>query len=114
MKLLIVIVHNEEDVNKIMNIFLETGIHGATIIDSAGMGRVISHNIPIFAGLRHLMHSDHPNNKTILSVIENEEILINTKKLLTNTIDFEKPGTGIFFTLPVEDAHGLVKDELDF
>jgi hypothetical protein len=50
MQVLIAVVNDPEKVDEILSGYLELGITGATIINSEGMGRVLSHDIPIFAG----------------------------------------------------------------
>ncbi|MBI5417052.1 hypothetical protein HZA55_03785 [Candidatus Poribacteria bacterium] len=109
MNLLVVII-NEENMDKVIHIFMGTGIRGATIIDSVGMGRVISSSdIPIFAGINKITNGSFPQKKTIFSVVKDETILDETIKLLTKNIDFNKPNVGIFFVLPISRAYGIDK-----
>ena len=58
MQLLIAVVNQDEKLDDILSGFLELGITGATVIRSEGMGRVLSHDIPIFAGLQTLLARD--------------------------------------------------------
>ena len=51
MKLLILILNKVEKLKEVLEGFIEVGISGATIIDSVGMGHIISEEVPIFAGL---------------------------------------------------------------
>ena len=55
MQLLIFILNKEELLEEVLEAFIELGISGATIIDSIGMGRILAHDIPIFAGFRNLI-----------------------------------------------------------
>ncbi|HEY8469517.1 MAG TPA: hypothetical protein VIL18_07735, partial [Longimicrobiales bacterium] len=64
MQLLIAVINQEEKLDEILSGFLELGITGATIIASEGMGRVLSHDIPIFAGLQTLLARSRPQNQT--------------------------------------------------
>ena len=111
MKLLVLILNKVEKLEEVLEGYLEVGISGATIIDSVGMGHVLSEEVPIFAGLRFMFAGSKPHNKIILSVIqdEKEEEAI---RLLGNILgDLGKPGTGIVFSLPVDRVEGL-KPEL--
>jgi len=56
MHLLVAILNSPDDVDAILAGFVELGVRGATIINSEGMGRVLSHDIPIFAGLQTLLN----------------------------------------------------------
>lgn len=112
MQLLVVVINQEEKLDEILSGFLELGITGATIIASEGMGRVLSHDIPIFAGLHTLLARSRPRNQTIFSVIEDDEKVDGALALLQDVCgDFNDPATGIAFTIPVNRVIGL-KPEL--
>ena len=107
MKLLILILNKVEKLEEVLEGFLEVGITGATIIDSVGMGHILSEEVPIFAGLRFMFAGAKPHNKTIFSVIkENKEgpAIEVLKKILG---DMEKTGTGIVFTVSLDRVEGL-------
>ena len=50
MKLVITFLNHPEDLDDVLAGFLEIGVTGATVIDSVGMGQILSHDVPIFAG----------------------------------------------------------------
>jgi len=107
MKLLILILNKVEKLEEVLEGFLEVGVTGATIIDSIGMGHVISEEVPIFAGLRFMFAGAKPHNKMIFSVItDNKEDLVI--KILKNILgDLGQPWTGIVFTIPLDRVEGL-------
>jgi nitrogen regulatory protein P-II 1 len=110
MQLLIAVLNQEEKLDEIMSGFLELGITGATIIQSEGMGRVLSHDIPIFAGLGALF-SSRPQNQTIFSVIREEEKVEGVLQLLQEICgNLEAPATGIAFTIPINRVVGLAPE----
>lgn len=107
MKLLVLILNKVEKLEEVLEGFLEVGVTGATIIDSIGMGHVISEEVPIFAGLRFMFAGAKPHNKMIVSVItDNKEdpVIKVLKKILG---DLGQPGTGIVFTMPLDRVEGL-------
>jgi nitrogen regulatory protein P-II 1 len=107
-QLLIAVINQEEKLDEILSGMIELGVTGATIIDSAGMGRVLSHDIPIFAGLEGLAARTRPRNQTIFSVIREEEKVEAVLRLLSQVCgDLENPATGIAFTIPVTRVVGL-------
>ncbi len=110
MKLLFIILNKEEYLDEVLEAFLELGLKGATIIDSVGMGRILAYEIPIFAGLRSLLPGNRPFNKTILTLVEEEKIddIIAAVEQIIGS--FEKPGTGIAFSVPVDFVKGLAKE----
>jgi nitrogen regulatory protein P-II 1 len=110
-QLLIAVINEEEKLDEILSGLVELGVTGATIINSEGMGRVISHDIPIFAGLGELASRSRPQNQTIFSLIREEEKVDGVIALLREICgDLEDPGTGIVFTIPVSRAVGLAPE----
>ncbi len=112
MKLLVFVLNNEEYLEKVLSAYAEAGVAGSTILDSEGMGRFLAYDVPLYAGFREFMKGNRPYNKTIISVIRNEEIIEDVKKLIDEVVGgLDKPGTGIMFTVPVDWAAGLVPEE---
>ncbi len=111
MQLLVAVINQEEKLDDILSGFLELGITGATIIDSEGMGHVLSHDIPIFAGLQTLISRSRPQNQTIFSVIKEDEKVEMAIALLQEICgSLEDPATGIVFTVPVTRVVGLAPE----
>ena len=112
MKLLVFILNDEEYLEEVLQAYVEAGVTGSTIIDSEGMGRFLTYEVPLFAGFKEFMKGNKPYNKTILSVIRNEATIERVKGLVDEIVgELESPGTGIMFTLPVDWAAGLVPEE---
>jgi nitrogen regulatory protein PII len=108
MELFIAVINNPNKIDEVLESFLEIGITGATIIDSFGMGKILSEDIPIFAGFRHLLASSSSANKTIFSVIDDEKMVLAAfKSLETICGNLNSPSTGIAFTIPVHRVVGL-------
>lgn len=108
MQLLIAVVNQEEKLDEILSALVELGVTGATIIGSEGMGRVLSHDIPIFAGLETLARRSRPQNQTIFSVIREDDKVDQVIAVLQEICgNFEAPATGIVFTIPVNRVVGL-------
>ncbi|MDA3809450.1 MAG: hypothetical protein PF518_03870 [Spirochaetaceae bacterium] len=112
MKLLVFVLNNEEYLEKVLEAYVEAGVAGATILDSEGMGRFLAYEVPLFAGFKEFMKGNRPYNKTIISVVRDEEIVVDLKILIDEIVGgLNKAGTGIMFTLPVDWAAGLVPEE---
>ncbi|MGK7311973.1 MAG: P-II family nitrogen regulator [Candidatus Longimicrobiales bacterium M2_2A_002] len=111
MELLIAVINQEDRLDDILSGFLELGITGATVIDSEGMGHVLSHDIPIFAGLQTLISRARPQNQTIFSVIDDDAKVEGAIALLQEICgDMDNPATGIVFTIPVTRVTGLAPE----
>ncbi len=112
MKLVVFILNREELLDDVLSAYVEAGIPGATVLDSEGMGRYLTYQVPLFADFKDFMKGNKPYNKTILSVISDETLIPELKNLLDDiTGGLSSPGTGIFFTLPVDYAAGLVEQQ---
>lgn len=68
MKLMIVVLYFEDFLYNVMEYFLQEGVDGATILESAGMGTYIS-NVPLFAEFIGFMHERKNKSTTILAMI---------------------------------------------
>ncbi|GAK59653.1 hypothetical protein U27_06638 [Candidatus Vecturithrix granuli] len=112
MKLLVFILNKEELIEDVLTAYVEAGISGATILDSEGMGHFLTYEIPLFADFKDFMKGNKPYNKTILSVIRHEEQITRLEHLLDKICGgLDDPGTGILFTVPVDYARGLVRED---
>ena len=112
MQLLVAVINHEELVDDILAGFIELGITGATVVESKGMGRVLSREVPIFAGLRTLAASSRPGNRTIFCLANDEKIDAAIALIQEICGSLEAPGAGIVFTVPVARVVGL-KPELN-
>lgn len=112
MKLLVFILNNEEYLEKVLEAYVEAGVAGATILDSEGMGRFLTYEVPLFAGFKEFMKGNRPYNKTIISVVRDQAVIEKLKKLIDELIGgLNNAGTGVMFTVPVDWAAGLVPEE---
>jgi len=110
MRLLVAVVHDPEKLDEILSGFVEIGITGATVLNSEGMGSLLSQDIPIFAGLQTLVSGSRPQNRLILSVIAEDKVQPVVDLLKDVAGDLDKPATGIAFTLPVDQVFGLAPE----
>ena len=109
MKLLVFVLNNEELLEDVLSAYAEAGVPGSTIIDSEGMGRVLTYEVPLFNDFKDFMKGNKPYNKTIFSVIRNEDCIPRLEKLLDTICgNLDEPGTGILFTVPIDYVRGLV------
>ena len=107
LKLLIIILNREEYLDELLEAFVELDVRGATVIDSVGMGQIISDKFPVFGGLRSLMQGSRPYNKTILTVVPEEKVEAIEREYGNICGSLDDPGTGLLFTLPVDYVKGL-------
>ena len=108
MELLIAVIDDPARTEEILSGFLEIGVTGATIIDSEGMGRLLSQDLPMFAGLQTLIGRSRPQNQTLFSVIDDPATVDRAITVIEDICGrFTSPATGIVFTVPVNRVVGL-------
>lgn len=107
MKLIIIFLNKIEYLDDLLSAFLEIGVPGATVLDSVGMGHIVSHDIPIFAGLRDFFAGSSPTNKTILMVTKKDMISKIDEVLEDITGYRQKTGIAKMVSVPVDDLFGF-------
>ena len=106
-ELFICVLNRPEAVDDVLAAFLEIGVTGCTIIDSKGMGKIISQDIPIFAGFKGMFTGSRESNVTIFSVMEQDMVDQAITMLEEIYMSFSEPSSGIVFSLPVSRVKGL-------
>ena len=108
MKLVVFVLNQEEKIEEVLEAFVEAGMPGATILDSEGMGRFLTYEVPLFASFKSFMKGNKPYNKTIFSVVDAEEKIKKLQELIERICGrLSEHGTGILFTIPVDYVSGL-------
>ncbi len=110
MKLAVIFLNRIEYLDEILSVFLEIGVSGATVLDSVGMGHILSQNVPIFAGLREAFAGSSPNNKIILMLVEEEMIETIVVALEDICEEHEESKTYFMATLSIDGLYGFEKD----
>lgn len=108
-RLLVMVLNDRDRLDEVLTGLLELGVTGATILDSEGMGRILSDDIPVFAGLQAAV-VDRPRNLTILSVVDHARVNPVITHMQEVLGDLSAPSTGIVFVLPVERVVGLAPE----
>ena len=106
-KLVVIILNQEEFLEELIQGFIELDVRGATIIDSVGMGQILSQELPIFGGLASLMTGARPYNKTILTVVEPEKIPEIKEVYQQICGSLSDSGTGLILSIPLDFIEGL-------
>ncbi len=107
MQLAILILNKEELLEVLLEGLLEIGISGATIMDSMGMGHILSTEVPIFAGLKFMFTGSRPYNKTIISAIQEDKVAPMKEMVEKILGPLKESGNGILFFIKLHDVLGL-------
>ena len=108
MKLVVFVLNQDDLLDEVLEAFVEAEIPGATILDSEGIGRFLTYEVPLLADFREFMQGNTPYNRTIFSVVDSDEKIKTLERLIQNICgDLSQPGTGILFTIPLDYVKGL-------
>ncbi len=109
--LLVVILHNLDLLPELLEAWKKVGIPGTTMVASQGGYQAVSQlQRGGLANLLSLMEQASPNQRLILSLIDNKETLAIAISEAERVVGgFDRPNSGILFTLDVGDALGLKK-----
>lgn len=108
MKLVMINLYVEEYLYRILELFIEEGIEGATIMESAGMGQYIS-NVPLFADFIGFMNESKRHSKTIFAMVPEEHVddLIDGIEDITG--DLDKKQGAVILVLDIAAYRGSMK-----
>lgn len=111
MKLMVLILNKTDALEYLLEGLSAAGIGGATIIPSSGMAMTLSKMNSSFlsSSIRSMFSGEVDDNKTIISVIEDEQLEL-ARRVVYNTVgDLSQPNTGIMFTIPLDFVEGRRK-----
>ncbi len=101
-RLLMMIARDEAAFDEIVTGMLDTGLEGATIVDSKGIGAILRRDMPIFAGLAALL-PQHTGSRMIFSLTT-----LNRIEAMRRFVQEMHPDhQPILVVLPVETVFGL-------
>ncbi len=108
MKMLYVVLYNEELLYEILEYFIEEGIEGATITDGVGMGQYIS-SIPLFAGFLNFLREDKNRCKVLMALIPERHLQKITAGLEEITGDLDKKQGAMIWAMDICFYKGTMK-----
>jgi hypothetical protein len=116
MKLMVLILNRTDALDNLLEGLSAAGLGGATIIESSGLATTLSRLDSSFisSSIRAILSGSEEDNRTILSVIRNDQLDI-ARKVIYNTVgDLSSPNTGILFTVPIDFVEGTRKNRRAF
>ena len=109
MKLLFIVLNSADLLEDVLEGLIESGVTGATVVDSVGMGHIIE-DVPLFAGMRNIFKAAKPRNNMVFSVIQDGQAAETLQVLDTILACTHGQGRGIAFTVPIDAAIGVCRE----
>lgn len=108
MELVVIVLNKTDLLDEILSLFMGYEIKGVTVLDSSGMGHLISNQFPMFSMFAELGEERESNSKTNFTVVKDEaerkEVLSVAESVCG---DLTKPDNAIFFSVPVNFTKGI-------
>ena len=114
MRLLLFVLNKTEKLDSLLAEFARENIGGATVIESMGMARLLSHKhdedeIPFLGSLRTLLNPEREKSNVILAAIEDEQLTTAVKVIEQVVGDLSVRDTGVIFSMPIDYTKGIYK-----
>ncbi len=112
MKLLFFVLNKTEKLDDLLTEFAHRKICGATVIESAGMARLLnsSHDedeIPLLGSLRVFLNPEREKNNIILTVIQDNQLSEVISAIESVVGDLSAKDTGVVFSVPIDYTKGI-------
>lgn len=111
MQLLILIIHDPNQMEKILVKMMEAGIRGGSLVECEGVLQALAgsglQKPPVFSSLRQYLNTEEEKNKMLLAALCTEDIEKTHQIVVEVTGGLERANTGVFLTLPLGFTDGL-------
>lgn len=114
MKVLFLVLNKTEKLDELLMEFVKRNINGATVVDSAGMARILCNKhdndeIPFLGSIRAFLYPEREKSNLILTVIEDNQLEGTVEAIESVVGDLSKKDTGIVFSVPIDFVKGIYK-----
>ena len=107
-KLLMIILYEQKYLEDIMELFLELGVKGSTVIDSQGMGGILT-KVPLFADFINFLGENKNYSKTIFAIIGESELHTIIRGVEDLLGDLDKHGGASIIALDIHFVKGTME-----
>lgn len=114
MQLLVLVLNRTQFLEPLLKRLAETGICGATVLDSTGMAHMLYQDheeLPFLGGLRRLISPDRNVSKTIFMVLDDARVDEVRRIIIDVTGGLDQPDSGIMFAVPTTFTEGIDKKQ---
>ncbi|MFP4697459.1 MAG: P-II family nitrogen regulator [Eubacteriales bacterium] len=108
--ILFIIINDIKYFNRVKLKLKEIGVAGYTVIDTMGSTNLYNCGTRYSNYVSGVMNENRMYNKTIFLALPSEEEAVRIMDEVEEIIyyDYNKPGKGVMFTIPVYKSHGIV------
>ena len=107
-KLLMIVLYEQKYLEDLMELFLELGVKGSTVIDSQGMGGILT-KVPLFADFINFLGENKNYSKTIFAIISESELHTIIRGVENLLGDLNKHGGASIIALDIHFVKGTME-----
>lgn len=107
-KLVIIVLYEQQFLDDILELFIELGIRGSTVIDSIGMGGILT-KVPLFADFINFLGQNKNYSKTILLNASEQELQEVTHGIENIMGNLDTHGGTVIMALNLEFVKGSME-----
>lgn len=87
-KLILMVLQGEETVTAVMELLLEMGVRGASVLESESMGKILT-NVPLFANFINVLGSAQEYHRTVLTIVPEGQVkrMVASVEEITGDLD---------------------------
>src|SRR5690625_3277150 len=109
MKVLFIVLNETDYLEDTLSLLVENGVNDGTTLESEVMGSTIVNNniseIPLFGSLKNLLKDTQPYNKTIFTVIKDQDKLYRVVQAIKDLLKEDEKSDAVFmFSVPVDEV----------
>ena len=109
MHFMIVVVQSEEMADELITGFMDLGITMSVVVEATDALEMISHHIPLFAGFRMMSGGGITRSRAILTIVENDSLMLRVKKFIGRTIADGREERGFYVVTPMTEGGPLAQ-----
>ncbi len=113
MFMIMLVLNDPGQCQKVLNAWDEAGAAGVTILASTGLGRMrakiaLNDDFPLMPGLEDFLQEEENLHRTLISIVRDRSTVDRLVQATQSILgDLNQPNTGILAVLPVVEAYGL-------
>jgi len=112
MKLLFYVLNKTEKLDAILTEFAHRNINGATVLDSVGMARLLSHKhdeeeMPFLSSVRAFLNPEREKSHVIFTIIQDNQLSDAISAIESIVGDLSMKDNGIAFSISLDYTKGI-------
>ncbi len=106
MRLVVVVLHDKEQLEETVSTLAEGGGQCLTVLESYGVVQTGAHRVPLIGGVRRMLRKAKHHSKTVFGLARDAEHAQQLSEALVQRLSLDDPGHGHLFCVDVASFGG--------